>query len=153
MKLNRILAPTDFSAASRMAIGRAHDMCKAWDAELVILFVEKPLVNPHIPVPLQDDFKQAQENMRKYAQSRLDEWLEELKDIQVTYQIHPGHPVSTILEVAEEMKADMICMATRGWSGRHYSGSVTERVVRNSNLPVLVYPIHKSREEESPPRA
>ena len=51
-----------------------------------------------------------------------------------------GNPAEKILDFAEEQKVDMIVMGSTGKSGveRFMLGSVSEKVVRNSKIPVLV---------------
>lgn len=51
-----------------------------------------------------------------------------------------GNPAEKILDFAEEQKVDMIVMGSTGKSGveRFTLGSVSEKVVRNSRIPVLV---------------
>jgi nucleotide-binding universal stress UspA family protein len=53
--------------------------------------------------------------------------------------VEHGDPFDSILEYAEEHDADLIAMGTHGRSGlgRYVFGSVTERVLRRSELPVL----------------
>ncbi len=55
-----------------------------------------------------------------------------------------GSVAGTILDVAEELDADLIAIAThgRGPVMRALIGSVTDRVVRLAPVPVLVVPAH-----------
>jgi nucleotide-binding universal stress UspA family protein len=50
-----------------------------------------------------------------------------------------GIPYWSILEYAEEMDVDCIVMGTHGRTGfeRYFLGSVTERVARLADVPVL----------------
>jgi len=50
-----------------------------------------------------------------------------------------GEPSGAILEYAEDRDVDLIAMGTHGRSGlnRYFAGSVTERVVRLAEMPVL----------------
>ena len=60
--------------------------------------------------------------------------------LQVETRVVPGEPAEAINKVAEELGADLIVMATHGHSElRHVLvGSVTEDVVRNGDVPVLL---------------
>lgn len=51
-----------------------------------------------------------------------------------------GDPASEILRIAEDNKADVIVMGSIGKTGleKFLMGSVAEKVVRNSKLPVLI---------------
>lgn len=54
--------------------------------------------------------------------------------------VRRGSPRQVILDVADEIAADLIVMGTHGRSGfkRWVLGSVAEHVVRNSQIPVMV---------------
>ena len=58
----------------------------------------------------------------------------------INYKIVTGSAADEILKTAEEIHADLIAMSTHGRSGikRLALGSVTEKVLRGSNWPVLV---------------
>ena len=51
-----------------------------------------------------------------------------------------GHPVEEILKAAEEEKSHLILMGTRGQGliGRALIGSIAQRVVSDSSIPVLL---------------
>ena len=51
-----------------------------------------------------------------------------------------GHPVEEILKAAEKQKSHLIVMGTRGhgWIGRALIGSIAQRVVADSSIPVLL---------------
>ena len=57
----------------------------------------------------------------------------------VVTETREGVPHDTILEYAEEADVDVVVMGTHGRSGldRYLLGSVTERVVRSAEVPVL----------------
>ncbi len=50
-----------------------------------------------------------------------------------------GHPAEEILRLAEEQSVDLIIMGTLGSSGipRFLLGSVADKVIRSSRIPVL----------------
>ncbi len=60
-----------------------------------------------------------------------------------------GDPVSLALAHEAENGYDIIAMGSRGMgmqkSDLHYLGSVTEHVIRRSNIPVLVIPTHREK--------
>ena len=47
-----------------------------------------------------------------------------------------GDPAEKILETAKKEGVDVVVMATHGRKGRFQFGSVTEKVVKNSPVPV-----------------
>jgi nucleotide-binding universal stress UspA family protein len=54
-----------------------------------------------------------------------------------------SRPASAIVDVATSQGVDMIMMATQARAGleRLWAGSVTERVVQNTQLPVFLLPV------------
>jgi nucleotide-binding universal stress UspA family protein len=50
-----------------------------------------------------------------------------------------GHAADEIIKVAQDIKADLIAMSTHGRSGlgRWALGSITDKVLRESPVPVL----------------
>ncbi|MBU0908678.1 MAG: universal stress protein [Proteobacteria bacterium] len=54
-----------------------------------------------------------------------------------------GHPAAVILQVADQLHADVIVMGTHGKGALEYTflGSVAKRVVRKSRVPVLLVPL------------
>jgi nucleotide-binding universal stress UspA family protein len=76
------------------------------------------------------------------ARAYLDSQVAKLKAEGVTAEgrVVIGEPAPVIVEVARDLPADLVIMATHGHSGvRHViMGSVTEEVVRNGSAPVLL---------------
>jgi nucleotide-binding universal stress UspA family protein len=60
--------------------------------------------------------------------------------ISIEKRIVEGQPAAEILRLAEELPADLIVVGSMGRTGlsRFLLGSVAEKVVRNSKVPVLV---------------
>lgn len=71
--------------------------------------------------------------------------LRELVDKHVPDQVNcevfvqRGDPVAELLKLAEERSAELIITTTHGWTGLHHAlvGSVAEKLVRSSEIPVL----------------
>jgi nucleotide-binding universal stress UspA family protein len=80
--------------------------------------------------------------MAEDAAAYLDSWAQRLaaRGLDVQAQVVQGEPADAINKSAEELGVDLIVMATHGHSElRHVlAGSVTEDVVRNGEVPVLL---------------
>jgi nucleotide-binding universal stress UspA family protein len=65
------------------------------------------------------------------------------KDYKVWTFIEEGKPSEKVLKVAEEWGADLIVCGTHGRKGFEHllMGSVAERLIRHSTIPLLVIPI------------
>jgi nucleotide-binding universal stress UspA family protein len=141
-----ILVPTDDSEAARAAIEQAVDLAAHLDATVHALYVvDVEAVN----------YSLGTEQVDRIEQGNLDEMTEvkanadaatgrvaEVADahgVPVEEHVTAGEPATEIRAVAEDV-ADLIVMGSHGRSGlsRVVLGSVTETVLRNTDLPVLV---------------
>lgn len=137
MKFRKILAPTDFSEASKAGLEMARDLAEISDGEVFLLFIEEPVWDQN----LAEEIRNILQDYNQHAENTLKEMTQgTLSKVKASVLIGEGHAVESILRVAKEKEVDLICMATRGWSNQEPSGSITERVVRNSPVPVLVVP-------------
>jgi nucleotide-binding universal stress UspA family protein len=85
---------------------------------------------------------------QKWYRRSMNEWLLDLpvwatvqeSNVKTETRQRLGTPYEEIVKVAWERSADLIVMATHGYTGlKHFLlGSTTERVVRVSPCPVLV---------------
>ncbi|MFB6092114.1 MAG: universal stress protein [Haloquadratum sp.] len=74
------------------------------------------------------------------AESAVEETIERLPDdVELDRTVRMGIPQDEILDLIDELGADVVVMGTHGRSGldRYLVGSVTERIVRHSPVPVL----------------
>lgn len=132
-----ILAATDFSETSARAVELARAMAAESGARLTVVHVcEVPadLQGGAIPYDLLVPAARA-------AQARVDEVVESLRGACPGAQalVKMGVAWEQILAVAAEARADLIVLGTHGRRGFAHAmmGSVAERVVRLSPVPVL----------------
>ena len=82
--------------------------------------------------------------MRTEATTYISKVAEELKKegMVVKTRIVQGAPADSILDYTQKNQVDLIIMSTHGRSGvsRWAFGSVADRVIRNSPVPVLLSP-------------
>jgi nucleotide-binding universal stress UspA family protein len=77
---------------------------------------------------------------------RVAEYLEKTgsalksNNINVSVMVTSGNAAEEIIKAAEHIKADLIAMSTHGRSGlrRMAFGSITDKVLRHSRIPVLM---------------
>lgn len=135
-----ILCPIDFSAGSEQAVAQASELATALGAVLVLLHAYQVpvLALPDSSITVSPTYVAELTNR---AQQELDRHAAQLQAKGVTASTHltEGNPAETIVERAKEIGARMIVMGTHGRSGfrRFLLGSITERVVRTSSVPVL----------------
>lgn len=138
--MKSILVPTDFSKQSEYALQVAATIAKEHKAELFavhMLELNQSLMTSAEGFQLEQSFL-----LLKLAERRLSDFLDKpyLKGIKVTPIIKHFKVFSELNEISDKHKADLIVMGSHGIDGLKelFIGSNTEKVVRNSDIPVLV---------------
>jgi nucleotide-binding universal stress UspA family protein len=138
----RILVPQDFSRASAGAADVACAWSREFKAEARLLFVVERLASLYGYLSGSDDgVAQYLEKVCGEGRDRLARLLREgWEGVRAEPKARIGHPAVEILREAEEYRADLIIMASRGLSGleRLAMGSVAERTIQGATCPVLV---------------
>jgi nucleotide-binding universal stress UspA family protein len=133
----RIVVPVDFSEPSDHALRVALDLARALQAELTVLHVLEVPMYPYsgLGVAPVDLLTPAVEP----AEQSLKALMATIPPPGAGSVLRIGTPVEQILAVAKESQADLIVMGTHGRRGvaHLFMGSVAERVVRTSPVPVL----------------
>lgn len=143
MSPRHILVAVDFSEPSRRALKHAMQLRSRLHAALEIVHVFDTTYDAKAAAPILAAGLEGR--LRKGAQVELEELVRtELgPDAQaVKSHLVSGHPAAEIIDLAHELRSDLIVMGTTGKSGveRMLLGSVASRVVRESDVPVLVVP-------------
>jgi nucleotide-binding universal stress UspA family protein len=141
----KILVPLDGSELSESALTNVIDLTMDCHAlEVILMRIREPL-DPNVIGTL--DAKVAVELDQAYrdeAAGYLDKVVETLnkKGIKAKTEILSGNPAEEIIKYSQKNGIDLIVMSTRGRSGisRLVFGSVAEKVIRNSTVPVLIKP-------------
>lgn len=138
---DRILIPTDGSNPAKSAVEMALGLAETHGATLHVLFiVDQPTSVSGIGEGFSglDNLLDA---LEEEGHTATDEIAEQAKarDIETTAAVRRGNPHDDILTYANEHDIDVIVMGTHGRTGvkRALLGSVTENVVRHSEIPVL----------------
>ncbi|TYP97380.1 nucleotide-binding universal stress UspA family protein [Tenacibaculum adriaticum] len=138
--MKKIIVPVDFSKHSEDALKTAAFIAKKQNAEIIAVHMLE-LSNAIIS---QSESYSQQEAVfyLKLAEKKFIEFLnkEYLKEIKVTPIIKHYKIFSELNALAKEENAELIVMGSHGIGGLKeiFVGSNTEKVVRNSSVPVLV---------------
>lgn len=135
----RVLVGTDFSDHAARAMDRAVDVARRYGASLMVVHVwELPLVLDGAVAGAELDWISPVEQA---SREQLDRAVAALGDcgVAVTSALRSGAAWDRIVDVAAETGADLVVVGTQGRTGLHRAviGSVAERVVRFSTVPVL----------------
>jgi nucleotide-binding universal stress UspA family protein len=137
----RILCATDLSEESFKAFPYAFDLARVFDAEIYFINVVNINAAPTAELGFETTFMEFSSAVRKDASRRLEEILSSRAphDARFRQIIVQGSAAEQILCAVEDHEIDLVVIATHGLTGwRHMVfGSVAEKVVRQSKVPVL----------------
>ena len=138
--LRRILVPIDFSPQSLKTLRYAKVLADKFGAKLHLVHVVNPSIFSarHLMLP----WAAAEAELVRNAKKRLKNLATEfsLPPRPTPFTVRAGAAADEISQVAGVTDADLIAIATRGYTGLKHAflGSTTERLVREAPCPVLV---------------
>ena len=138
---SKILVPLDGSKVAEGVLPHAKALAYSEGAELILLTVG---ANPAMDFVFSDPglAQSAVEEQEEKSKKYIDGIEADLKSagFKTSALLRNGSTAETILEVAEELQVDAIAMSTHGRTGpaRWLLGSIAERVVHSSKVPVLL---------------
>jgi nucleotide-binding universal stress UspA family protein len=116
------------------------ELAKALGAQVIALNVVNEVVITSAVRQLGSDRKDAEAKLKAVGQKAVDE-IKKMGDdtgIKVDAVLKIGIPANDIIDVASSEKADLIVIGSHGESGEQSIGSVVQKVVYWSAIPVLV---------------
>lgn len=141
--IKKIMIATDGSSRSRKAAALGIELAKQTGAEVLAIFVVDQIsacsleecITVTTPVYTAKDILVN----RGEKAIKLVEDLAKSAGVSITHLIVEGNAAEQIIKTATDQSADLIVMGTLGTSGvkRFLIGSVTEKVIRHSTIPVL----------------
>ena len=141
MRPPSVMCPVDFSEPSRSALRYAAAIADHFGARLTVLAVDDPVLpdaTATAGVPsLAGDTDRA---LQRFCSETLTPVSSGPKTME--FRVAVGTPAPEILREAHRLQADLIVISSRGRSGirKIVFGSTTERVLRETSVPVLVTP-------------
>jgi nucleotide-binding universal stress UspA family protein len=145
MKVNKILWPTDFSSIAEKALPHVKSLTERYGAEIHVLYVIEDVAHHDGWYGAFEEkrVKELMEHAGKTATKRLSQICEKYLDSCPLYIKHVavGDPAKEILKLADAEKVDIVVMASHGAKGHFRFGSVTEKVLKNSPVPVTIVPV------------
>ncbi|MCP9198689.1 universal stress protein [Gramella sp. GC03-9] len=140
--MKNILVPTDFSDQAEKALKVAAQLARKFDGDIYLLHMLE------LPLQLIDPVGGGSQNLpealffMKLAHQRFAHLMKQpyLEGIKVYETVEFHRAFDGIMEIGKEKNCDLIVMGSHGVSGfqEMFIGSNTEKVVRHSDIPVLV---------------
>lgn len=134
-----ILVPTDGSEGVEEAVEHARDIATKYDARVHVLYVVN--TSTYSSLPADSNWETIVNALEEEGERSTSDLAQRLEDdgIEVVREVVDGVPHREILDYADDNGVDLIVMGTHGKTGldRLLLGSVTEKVVRKAEVPVL----------------
>jgi nucleotide-binding universal stress UspA family protein len=148
---DRILVPTDGSPGMGGVVAHALGLAEVHDAELHGLYVVD--TGSFATLPVEMTWDGMTEMLREEGDLAIEEFESLAGDVSTETEIREGNPSDEIVGYAAERACDTIVMGTHGRGGidRLLLGSVAERVVRASSVPVVTVPVSDTEPEQDRP--
>jgi len=172
---DNILYPTDGSKGAAVVLDHARDLAETYDATLHVLFVvdaehtetgmfirrkedgdwktgmvprEHETAGKGHMSKHQEESPEGVEHKGEELTNEISSWLTN-EGVETVTAIRHGEPDQVIIEYAEQNDVDLIVMGTHGRRGlrRRLIGSVTEKVVRLSERPVMTVRLSETDDE------
>lgn len=143
----KILVPTDGSETAEKAVEHALDLAEQYGAEVHALYVlDTNAMSLSLGGEQLDRIEQGNYGEMDEVRERADSATGFVADraaeqgIEVVEHVSAGRPHSMIANYADKNGIDLVVMGSHGRSGvkRALLGSVTERTLRSTSVPILV---------------
>jgi len=155
--ISKVLIALDYNPTAQKVAEVGFSMAKSMNAEVILLHVitdpvfystsgYSPIMgfNGYIDMsPMQLD---SVDGLKNASLQYLDKSKQHLGDKTIQTIVKEGDFADSILETARELHADIIVVGShsRKWLENILMGSVTEKVLHNSKIPLLIVPTKKS---------
>lgn len=148
MQIQRILVPVDYSSCSRVALRLAAELAQRFQASLDVVHVwDRPSYVSDVVMTRTEPIsgKSLIELIQENAQRDLDEFLSTTDlppGTMIAGRLLSGDPASALIHEIKQGKCDLVVVGTHGRTGLAHVllGSVAEKLVRLSPVPVLTVP-------------
>lgn len=140
MQIKKILCALDLSQHSALVAEYAVALAKAFDAEVLAVYAAPALtqyVGFHVPPSSIENFvgeivAGAEQTMQEFVAANF-------QGVKAEGKVVNGYAAEEILNMAENVGADLLVMGTHGRKGidRILFGSVAEKIVKSSPIPVM----------------
>jgi len=157
-KMKKVLIALDYDPTAQKVAEIGFSLAKTMGAEVILLHV---IANPvyyssteYSPImgftgymdmgPLQLD---SMDGLKKVTQYFLDKSKQHLGDKTIQTLVKEGDFAESILNASKELHADIIVMGShsRRWLDEILMGSVTEKVLHHTSIPLFIIPTKKHK--------
>jgi nucleotide-binding universal stress UspA family protein len=156
--VKKVLIALDYNPSAQKVAEAGYSMAKAMKADITLLHVISDPVyyssEEYSPIMGFNGFFETVpfqlnniDTLKNAALHFLDKSIQHLGDKKIQTMLGEGDYADSILKSAKEIKADLIILGShsRKWLENVLIGSVTEKVLRNSSIPLLIIPTKQKK--------
>lgn len=154
--MQKVLIALDYNPTAQKVAEAGFSMAKAMNAEIILLHVISDPVyyssTDYSPIMGFNGFLEMGhsqpdnvDSLKKASQQFLDKSKQHLGDKTIQTLVLEGDFAESILKTAKDLPADIIVMGThsRKWLENIVMGSVTEKVLNHTTIPLFIIPTKK----------
>ena len=160
IKMKKVLIALDYNPTAQKVAEIGYSIAKAMKAEVILLHVildpvyysseeYSPIMGMSFTGYKNMDLLQLEnvEGLKKASQLFLDKSKHHLGDKTIETLVREGNCAETILKAADELHIDIIVMGShsRRWLENILMGSVAEKVLHHSTIPLFIIPTKKDK--------
>ncbi|EKT3964769.1 universal stress protein [Flavobacterium psychrophilum] len=154
IKMNKVLIALDYNPTAQKIAEVGFSLAKSMNAEIILLHVLSAPVNyttVYNPIMGFDGFVNLDiveidnEFLKKMALEFLENVKKHLGDTTISTIVKEGDYSEAILETANMQRADIIIVGNHNkkWLEKVLLGSTTQKILHDTNIPVLIVPTNK----------
>jgi len=141
--LNKVVVPLDGSDVSEVVLPYIEEVASKLKARVALLQVVVPTHYTTEAGPARVQYSEKEINhLKAKARDYLEKAAARLKSkgVAITFEVAVGEASEEIVKFADRTNADLVAMATHGWSGfnRLFLGSVADHVLHTGKRPLLI---------------
>jgi nucleotide-binding universal stress UspA family protein len=156
--MKKVLIALDYDPTAQKVAEAGFSLAKSMDAEIILLHViSEPVYyssmeySPVMGYTGYMEMGQLQsvtiDRLKEASLKYLDKSRQHLGDSTIQTIVKEGNFADTILETAREVNADIIAIGSHGrkWIENIIMGSVTEKVLHSTSIPLFIIPTKKRK--------
>lgn len=152
LRLRRILVPVDESRHSINSLSVAATVARASGSTVLLVHVVEAPGGARDEYNMRALYGDALDNMKQAGEDALRRMAEAgpFAGMEIETRLLFGDPSRALLEAIDKEEADLVVMGSHGrreW-GNLFMGSVSQRVIHDARVPVVIVPPHLDRMEE-----
>lgn len=155
-KATKVLIALDYDKSSEKVAQTGYNMAKAMKAEVTLLHVisdpvyyssteYSPILGLTGSLGVEPSIAESTDRLKEVTQNFLEEEKNRLGDDKIQTLLKEGDFADTILKTAKKLHASVIVIGSHSsrWLEDIVMGSVTNKVLRNTSIPLFIVPTKK----------